>query len=537
MIVGRTLPRAVLFGLAAIPGLAEPSAPPAAPLPIPVEEVVLDNGLRLLLAPRPGAPLVAAGWAVASGSADDRPGTRGAAHLLEHMLFQGTGTIGVRDRSREERIHRRQDRLFDQWLALDSGGAEPLQGRERELISRIESLETQARELALPGEYSLLYAQRGATGLGAVTFHDFGLYTVLVPANRVELWFWLESDRLLDPVFRELAREKRVIEEERRQMTVSSSAAELDRSLEEIFWGADHPYSADTLGRPREVSRLSRTVLTERYRSAYRPDRLTLALVGGFDPGSAKRLAESYFGRLTATATDPATASRQRAAPAPPPPLPDVDEVRLETTYDGPAKVRLLHRSVAWGHPDRPALDLLAAVLNGRSGRLHRDLVLDDESPVFAAWAVHQARRLGGSLAVDLEVRGDHRPEELLPWWRLVRDRLLAEAPSAEELLRARQRLLADGLRELEEPAGLLRQILIYGALGSWRETLDWPAALARVTPEKVHAVARACLGGRGRVVAFYRDGGPGARDAPTRWRPLTEPPSAGDGRAAGAMP
>ncbi len=501
-----------------------PAVGPDSPLPVPVEEVVLDNGLRLLLSPRPGSPVVAAGWSVATGSAEDADGQQGAAHLLEHMLFQGSGTIGVRDRTREMRIHERQDRLFTEWRSLLASDRDPGGDRERDLVLRIEALDEEARPLALPGELSLLYARAGATRLRATTYPDLGLYSVILPAGRLELWFWLESDRLADPVFRELAREKRVIEEERRQTTTVSASVLLDRALEARFWGPDHPYANDTLGRPLDVVRLSRALLSERFRRTYRPDRLTLALVGGFDPARAQRLAKRYFGRLEALPADgDETNPRPRASR--PPEQPADDQAPLETrvvaTYDGPAKARLLHPGVAWGDPDRPAYDLFGAILNGRSGRLYRDLVRAD-APVFAAWALHHARRLGGQLVVDLETRGGERPEALLPCWERERRRLLDEPPGADELERARQRLLAEGLRSLEEPGHLLRQLLTYGALGSWRETTDWPSNLARVGPEDVQRVARASLTARGRVVALFRNGGPAARSAPPVWRPVS---------------
>ena len=64
---------------------------------VPAQEVVLDNGLRVLLVPRKGDPNIAAGWITRTGSVNERPGITGLSHLFEHMMFKGTRTIGTKN--------------------------------------------------------------------------------------------------------------------------------------------------------------------------------------------------------------------------------------------------------------------------------------------------------------------------------------------------------------------------------------------------------------------------------------------------------
>ena len=78
---------------------------------VPVQEFVLDNGMKLLLVPRKGAPVIAAGWVAKVGSANERPGITGISHLFEHMMFKGTHVIGVRDIEEDLKLNTELDRV------------------------------------------------------------------------------------------------------------------------------------------------------------------------------------------------------------------------------------------------------------------------------------------------------------------------------------------------------------------------------------------------------------------------------------------
>ena len=116
-----------------------------------------------------------------------------------------------------------------------------LAGQKEELETGLLSLRKQARAITALGEFSLLYAEHGATGLNANTLRDLTLYYVTLPAEKIELWFWLESERLLQPVFREFAKEIQVVQEERRMRVDSTPTGRQDEELRQRFWG-DHPY-------------------------------------------------------------------------------------------------------------------------------------------------------------------------------------------------------------------------------------------------------------------------------------------------------
>ena len=187
----------------------------AGELGIRVQELELENGLRFLLVPWPHRPTVAAGWVVRAGCSPGSRGQHGLAHMLEHLLFRGTRKLGTRDWDAEENLIWERDLVRKEIRQLRGmrGGKKRLKG----LGDRDEELSRRLAQVRVGGEQARIYTEAGALGLGAFTEKDFLLSFVTVPANKLELWFWIESDRLLEPVFRETEEEAEVLVQEIRQ--------------------------------------------------------------------------------------------------------------------------------------------------------------------------------------------------------------------------------------------------------------------------------------------------------------------------------
>src|ERR687884_501294 len=83
----------------------------AAAQQIPVREHTLENGMRLLMVPRKGAPNIAAGWLARVGSVNERPGITGISHLFEHMMFKGTHVIGTKNIEEDLKLNLEMDRV------------------------------------------------------------------------------------------------------------------------------------------------------------------------------------------------------------------------------------------------------------------------------------------------------------------------------------------------------------------------------------------------------------------------------------------
>ena len=140
--------------------------------------------------------------------------------------------------------------------------------------------------------------------MNAMTSYDFTMYFVNVPANKLELWFWMESDRLLNPVFREFYAERAVVHEERRLSTDSTPIGKYQEQFNAMFWESS-PYSWPIVGWPSDLEGMTRDEALAFFDVYYAPNNLAAALVGDFDPDRAIALAERYFGRLSRGARPP----------------------------------------------------------------------------------------------------------------------------------------------------------------------------------------------------------------------------------------
>ena len=409
---------------------------------LPVEELVLDNGLRLLLAPRPGPGLVAAAWAVRRGSGDDLPGRSGTAHLLEHLLHNGSTSVTASD-------------------------------------------------------YARHYTEAGAVGIDARTQRDLTAYFLRLPPERLELWFWLESDRLLHPSFGSVERELRLIAEERRQRLESTPLGPVEEELQRRFWGA-HPYGESAGGAAEDLARLSRADAEAFFAASYGASEITVVLVGDFAPDSAREMARRYFGRLPRGRGGGTTAAG--AAGTPSSTTTAFGSGTIDRSCACPPQAQVLYPTVAASDPDRPALDVLAGVLSGRSGRLQRALV--DRGLAFAAGASHDAGRRGGVFAVEVEARGNAAPQALVDAWDAEVARLLAAPPTAEEMERVRNQVTTNAWRGMREPLDLALRLLVAEAQDVWRSLESWPRAVLDVAPADVQRVAQRYLAADRRLVA-----------------------------------
>ena len=233
---------------------------------VAVEEVVLDNGMTVLLLPRPGDPNVAAGWVAKVGSVYERPGITGVAHLFEHMMFKGTSTIGTRNIEQDLQLIAQLDQVKTDIRTEESGLLEAHRlgqiddpndparrsSRHQELLEEFDALLAEQEELIIKEDFSRIYSGQGASAMNAGTSYDYTIYFVNVPANKLELWFWLESDRLLNPVFREFYSERDVVHEERRMRTDSTPTGKFQEQFDALFWQSS-PYSWPVVGWPSDL--------------------------------------------------------------------------------------------------------------------------------------------------------------------------------------------------------------------------------------------------------------------------------------------
>ena len=475
---------------------------------VPVEEVVLDNGLTLLLLPRPGDPNVAAGWVAKVGSVYERPGITGVAHLFEHMMFKGTAAVGTRNIEQDLQIIAELDEvkaalraeeaalLEAERLGRIEDAADPAHRTERhtELMDRFEDLLAQQEELIIKEDFSRLYSGQGASGMNAGTSYDFTLYFVNVPANKLELWFWMESDRLLNPVFREFYAERDVVHEERRLRIDSTPTGKFEEQFNSLFWQSS-PYSWPVIGWPSDLEGITRAEALEFFDLYYAPNNLTAALVGDFDPDEAKALAERYFGRLS------------RGDRLPPQPrtreMPQLSEKRMHAFAETNPQVVVRYHSVPDGHVDEPALVVLGQLLNGRTGRFYRALV-EDQGVATRASGGQSGFKFEGMFELRGVAAEGHTPEEVEQALYAEMERLKTEPVDARELQKVKNQNAASNFRQLQGNFFLMYSMLMREAYRGWETLNTDPPLYDAVTAEDIMRVAGTYFEPENRTVAIY---------------------------------
>ncbi len=475
---------------------------------VEVEEFTLDNGMTFLLLPQSGDPNVAAGWISKFGSVNERPGTTGVAHLFEHMMFKGTRTVGTKDVVRDLEIIRELDAVREEIQAeravllekqrrgLIDDPSDPAHRTPKHsaLLDRFDELLEKQRELIVKDEYSQIYTMNGGSGMNARTTNDFTIYFINVPSNKLELWFWMESDRLGNPVFREFYAERDVVREERRLRTDSTPTGKLDEQLEAMFW-LSSPYAWPVIGWPSDLEAITRSEAMEYFDRYYSPGNLVASLVGDFDLDRVKGLAEQYFGRLE---------NRGPAArPVRTREVPQQGEQRLRGKAETRPQARILFHTVPDAHIDEPPLIVLAAILNGRTGRLYKSLVLDQQVAVQASAGV-DGRKYDGLFQLSGVAAPGRDPEEVEAALLAELDLLAREPVREKELQKVKNQQLAGDFRKLQSKFGLMMQLLVYEALGEWSNVNAFSDRIQAVTADDIRRVTRRYFTETNRTVALY---------------------------------
>ena len=460
---------------------------------LPVREITLGNGMRFLVLPQRGAPTVAFVTQFGVGGVNEHPGTTGIAHLLEHLLFKGTSSIGTREPEAEAGWFRKMDVLYDSVL---SARTDPTIDPARILTmeTRLRALEDSARALVVPNELDEIFTRNGAQNLNAATTNESTLYYVELPANRAELWFALESDRMANPVFREFYAERDVVMEER-LMRVDTSPGGL---LYETHLGAAyeaHPYGQPVVGWMSDLRTHRREDVAEYYRRYYGPGNAVVAIVGDVDGEQVERWIHRYFDALPGGERPPPVLieePRQRG------------ERRVEVRFDAEPAVRIGWHTVDAFHADAPALVVLSALLSGgRTSRLNRDLVLERRLATFVGATMGPGERYPRLFSIDAYPRSPHTTSEVEEAIYAGIARLIEEGPQEVELERVRNQLEAGSVRRLETNFGLALQLAGSASLyGDWRTTFRLEERMAAVTVVDVRRVARTYLIPENRTVA-----------------------------------
>jgi len=500
--------RIVLFCFVIVGSLFLPVQGPAQAQEVPVIEYELENGMQLLMVPRPGDPNIAAGWIASVGSVYERPGITGVAHLFEHMMFKGTHTVGTTNIDEDlaiiEQLDQVKAKLTIEEAALleahrlgridDPNAPEGRSSQHQELLQEFDDLLARQQEILVKEEFSRIYTEQGASGMNAGTSYDFTVYFINVPANKLELWFWMESDRLLNPVFREFYAERDVVHEERRLRTDSTPTGKFQEQFDAMFWESS-PYSWPVVGWPSDLEGMTRTEALEFFDVYYAPNNLVATLVGDFDPEHAVELAERYFGRIPRGAISPLEPRTRE--------MPQLATKRMVAYADTNPQVTIRYHSVPDGHVDEPALVVLGQLLNGRTGRLYRTLVEDQEVATSASGG-QSGFKFEGMFEIRGTARQGRSPEEVEQAIYAELDRLKTEPVEQRELQKVKNQNAASTYRDLRGNFQLMMQLLFRENNRGWETINTDPALYDAVTTDDIQRVANLYFTDENSAVAVY---------------------------------
>lgn len=315
---------------------------------IPVETFHLDNGLFVTLSEDHTTPIVAVNLWYHVGSANEKPGRTGFAHLFEHMLFQGSAHVGSSEHF--------------------------------ELI------------------------QRAGGTLNGSTWLERTNYFETVPSNELALALWLEADRmgeLLPAMTQEkLDMQRDVVKNERRWAVDNQPYGTMLEKIQELVFPASHPFQHSLIGSMEDLSAASLDDVAQFFATYYTPDNAVLSIAGDFDSAEARKLVGEYFGPI---------ASGKKRPTLPPMDLPPVFGSRLrEVVYDNVSLPRLFmaFRSPVFGSEKYYAASVTSAVLGMRKGsRLQRSLVRERQVAADAGAFTFDLAKGTDLLVVDVTAR------------------------------------------------------------------------------------------------------------------------------------
>lgn len=461
-----------------------------------VTEFTLPNGLTFLVIERHEAPVVSFHTYVNVGSVNDPSGRTGLAHMFEHMAFKGTDSIGSKNWPEEkkaldavENAYDRLDAERNKWYRADP---KKIKALEAELKAAIDNADSFVNE----NEYDRIVESNGGVGMNASTAEDSTNYFYSFPSNRIELWFLLESERFLHPVFREFYKERDVVREERRMRLESSPVGKLIEAMQSTAFAA-HPYKNTPAGWASDIENLREREAEQFYKRYYTPGNMTIGIAGDVNPAEAKRLAEKYFGRLP-------------KGPAPPliTTVEPVQEGEKRVAVAAAAQPFLLlgyKRPDQYSSDDAP-LDVLSDILSdGRTGIIYKEMVRDKK---IALGAGSQATYPGGKypnmFIFFVMPASGHSVDENEKAVDEIIARLKTQKVDPESLQRVKTKLRASIIRGLDNNAGLADQLCFYQAnFGDWRKLFTELDDYNKVTADDVMRVAKKYLVDSSLTVAY----------------------------------
>ncbi|XHU95274.1 MAG: insulinase family protein [cyanobacterium endosymbiont of Rhopalodia gibba] len=445
-----------------------------------ITEFKLDNGMKFIVMENHDAPVVSFVTYADVGAVDEPDGKTGVAHFLEHLAFKGTKDIGTTNYAAEKPLLDQLDTLFSQMKAAQAAGKIK---EAEQLAQEFQKVQTEANQYVQQNAFGQIVETAGGVGMNAATSSDWTTYFYSFPSNKLELWMSLESERFLEPVFREFYKEQDVILEERRLRTDNSPIGKMMEAFLDIAF-TKHPYKRPVIGYNQDILSLTREDVRQFFETYYGPDNLTFAIVGDVSPKRVKQLAQVYFGRYSAKPKPPRVTEVE-------PQQTEAKEVTLELLSQ-PWYLEGYHRP-AITHPDHAVYEVMATLLSsGRTSRLYQSLVEKKKVALVAqGFNGFPGDKYPNLMLFYAQTAPNGTVDQVGKALEQEIERLKKEFVTNQELQRVKTQLRAALVGSLDSNLGMARSLIEYEVkTGSWRNLFEQLTAVEAVSAADIKRVA-----------------------------------------------
>lgn len=450
----------------------------------------LPNGLKVILYKRGTAPVFSGIVAVRVGGSDEVLGQTGISHMLEHMAFKGTTTIGTSD-------YQTESKLLDDLEELASKERDGKTLTDSEKQSKIE-INKKLKELWILGDFSNQYDKRGSTDMNATTDKELTRYFVSMPNSAFEFWCWMESERILHPVMRQFYQERDVVMEERRMRSEDDPGGKLYEQLLGVAY-LKHPYRNPVIGYDFDIRRLTAKMVADYHKLYYVPSNIVISAVGDLDIDEASKTIEKYFGRI------PSAVSPEHPKIVEPK---QTGERRVTLETKAAPQLVIAYHKPNYPHPDDPPLSLMAEILAGsKVSPLYTELVKNRRLASGVGHDEGPGSEYPNLSMFSATVSSPHTNQEVLEAFDDLIHKFKNTGVTQAQLDIAKRSIAMSYLAQLKSNLSLAQDFasaeLLYG---DWKASINWYNEVMRVTPEDIQRVTNAYLINSNRIIGMVEN-------------------------------
>ena len=447
---------------------------------LPVDYMKLSNGLRVVLVQNRDVAVASCRLYYFVGSIYEGPGTSGLSHMYEHMMFKGTKTLGTTGYSKEIPYINKIDKIAAEIQNLRNSG---IPDNDKLIVDKkkeIYGLLDLQRKFIKKDEIWQIYLKNGGMNLNAWTSDFMTAYLVTLPKNRTELFYWIESDRMQNPVLREFYSERDVVAEERRMRYDNQPVNTYFENLMSHFYTV-HPYRIPTIGYMSDILSYSRKRMDEHVRRYYTPDNAMIVIAGNIDFEAEKIKIKEYFGGIARAAEPRPQVVTREPEPA--------GEVRFSMKADAEPRIDIMFHVPGYPNEDLFALDVVEGLLDGRNGRLYKRLVEEDKLCTDAG-AGNTFRLHNGFFIVSATLRNGVSVSAVEDAIFDEIEKLKKNLPDDSEMERVKNSIRFTYYYRLKSLEGISDQIARFEALGSWKDYSTYTDKILSVNKTSVRDMA-----------------------------------------------